>query len=273
MQVLDAIIINNKKISKNYCLLKLQVESEKNLGIPGQFYQIQVDSSKPKLRVPISIFNIEKNHIYFLMKIIGEKTQQLANMKNKKSLNIFGPLGNGFNQNNLFQKNVQREEMISKYVFVTGGVGFAPLYFLYNSLPDEDITWYHGGTTKTEVSFLNTFIKDINIYTNDGSYGKQGTVVDAYQSKLCASVRDGISVYRGTSQIVVACGPYMMLKTLNDVLQKNTTPLFVSFESYVACGVGVCYGCAIKVKNELSYKYVRVCKEGPVFNAEDIVWD
>ena len=263
MNIIKAKIINNIRLSTNYFLLELLCNTEINLGIPGQFYQIQYNNDQTKLLIPISICNIDKNMISFMVKTVGEKTKQLAEKKVNDYLNIIGPLGNGFDTK--LYKN-------KKLFFVTGGAGFAPLFYLYNTLPNHDITWFHGGRNYDEVCFIPSYVKDINISTDDGSFMNKGYVTRFFTNYIDKLTPPTSELPTPSSQLstlnCLACGPVPMLKTLQNICENNNIPLYVSLEEYMACGVGVCYGCALK-KNDT---YIRVCKEGPIFDAKEVIW-
>ena len=106
MNILKAKIVNNIKLSDNYFVLELLCDPNRNLGMPGQFYQLQYSLDETKLLIPISIFNIDNNIISFMIKIVGEKTKQLADKKVNDNINIIGPLGNGFDTR-LFENKKQ----------------------------------------------------------------------------------------------------------------------------------------------------------------------
>jgi dihydroorotate dehydrogenase electron transfer subunit len=225
--------------------LYLEIESDSEIGQPGQFYQIQIPNEKNNLRVPISIYDINNNEITFLIKIVGEKTRKLKNINKREidRVSILGPIGNTF-------------PIEPNSLLVSGGIGYAPINFLHKQTGDMLI---HGGRTSRDVSYPSTQNKANIICTEDGSIGERGLVTEVVEKAILSKKYDRI----------VACGPKGMLIALSDIASRHDIPLFISLEEYMACGVGVCYGCAIRVKDS----YLRLCMDGPVFNAKDIVWE
>ena len=257
----DTIVIKNEMVSENYTLLKLRFvnENPNNETLPGQFYQLQLKNDGFGLRTPISIFDIDADIVSFLVKIVGQKTEEISLLKSNDNLNILGPLGNPFT-------TYLPEPLQHNYLFVTGGVGYAPLNLLHKHIlkSGSQITWIHGGKTFNEVKFASEGKKAQIICTDNGSFGVKGFVTDEVISSMEKEKYDR----------VFACGPLPMMKAINDICQPLKIPLIVSLEEYMGCGVGVCFGCATKIKSNTGKEaYVRVCKDGPVFNAKTISWE
>ena len=265
MQMLDTTIVHHEILGESILFLKVRVNRNAELlGKPGQFYQIRVDSDEFELRIPISIYDIdpvpevsstteEQSDISFLIKIIGDKTRKIGEMKVNDTLNIIGPLGNSF----IFS---ERE----RYMFISGGCGYAPLNFLYKFIPNENITWIHGGRTKKLVEYAVRDNKVHIITTDDGSEGVKGYVTTEVSKELFIQRYDK----------VFACGPNPMLREVISVCRLFNKKLFVSMEAMMACGIGTCHGCALKIRNTKGkYAYARVCKDGPIFNAYTIAWE
>jgi len=253
MNIFKTKIVSHTMVSTNYLLVKVEAltKGNVNLGLPGQFYEIKPLGDNFQLRVPISIYDVEKQYISFLIKIVGEKTKRLQGLKAGDELDILGPLGNTF-----------ETEEDKKYLFVSGGAGYAPLNYLYSAYTHPtNITWIHGGRNKEEVHFARTAERTI-ICTDDGSVGVKGLVTDEALKAISTTKFDK----------AFTCGPVPMMKALFEICQSANIPLIVSLEEYMGCGVGVCYGCAVKIKSESGAEtYVRVCKTGPVFEAKNIV--
>lgn len=217
----------------------------------GQFFQLKrPELVYPILRKPISIYDIQGSVISLMIKRLGKGTEQFSQMHAGDNLDILGPLGNGF-------PLVDNQ----KAVLVSGGIGYPPLYYLKKQLLElkSEVYWLHGGQSKNDI-----FPAD-EIWTDDGSMGNAGYVTEGLKTLLELKKPD----------VIYACGPKAMLKACNDLAQEYEVMLYVSLEEYMACGIGVCHGCAVPVKpsKKESYTYKNVCKDGPVFNANDIVWE
>jgi len=231
-----------EKIRTNYIQLTIKEEEWASQCSPGNFFQIKavIDSQNRRLFKPISIYKVEENYISFLIKVIGEGTRALASLKSGDKLKIYGPLGNSFP---LVQD--------SNILLVSGGTGYPPLAYLKSKLDSSNnILFLDGGASKDDI-----FPCDY-AYTIDGSFGLQGMV-----TKDIAEF-----VKKKSFDCVYSCGPISMLKTLAQIV--NPIPYYVSMEAYMACGLGVCYGCVIPTKEG----YKRVCYDGPIFEAETILW-
>ena len=218
---------------------------------PGQFFELKRPYySHPMLRKPISVYDVQDNTVFFMVKQLGKATEQFSQMQPGDKLDLLGPLGNTF-------PLVKGE----KAVLVSGGIGYPPLFFLKKQLAaaGKHVYWLQGGRTKDDI-----FPAD-EIWTDDGSAGKAGYVTDGLLDYLKGNKPD----------VIYACGPKPMLKACADIAAKHNIPLYVSLEEYMACGIGVCHGCAVKVKadNAIGVDYKTVCKDGPVFAAREVVWE
>ena len=252
MNIIKAKIVSSEMVSSSFYLLTVSNESNRTLrlGKPGQFYEIMVFVKSFNLRIPISIFNIDKYYITFLIKLVGPKTTKLKSLKPNTMINIIGPLGNPF----IVKHGCD-------YLFVSGGSGYAPLHFLHQYIPKDKVTWVHGGKSQDDVIFAT---KAIFQTTEDGTKGTKGLVTDEINR----------IIKHKKIQKIVACGSINMLKAIFEIAQKNKIEYDVSLEAYMACAVGVCYGCAVKIKDEKNNEtYSRVCKEGPIYDGYKVVWE
>jgi len=189
----------------------------------GQFFQIRrPDITFPILRKPISIYNLEGSYLSFMIKVLGKGTELLSNLRSGNRLDILGPLGTGF-------PIVQNR----KAVLVSGGIGYPPLWLLKKELmkAQNQFYWLHGGQSRHDI-----FPAD-EIWTDDGSFGHKGFVTEGLKQHLALHKPD----------IIYACGPKPMLKACHTLASKQRIPLYVSLEEYMACGIGVCHGCAVAV--------------------------
>ena len=252
---LRAEIIENSPVNKNHNLLVLKPLGASKKPQPGQFYMISVgDSYDPLLKRPFCIFRNISGKLYFIYRIRGKGTKKINQMQKGKVVDILGPMGNGYHF----------PERKNTPLIVIGGVGIASAFSLAEKFSKEAHIFY-GGRTKDELLMLTELrkiTKNIIISTDDGSRGEKGTVVDALKnflaqrSALCAQ------------HFLYACGPSPMLEAVSRLATEKGIKGYISMEENMACGVGACLGCTVKTKKG----YKRVCKEGPVFPIEEIVW-
>lgn len=239
------IVVNNKKINELYNVISVQIENA-NLGTPGQFYELKVKYSQ-RMRIPISIYNITDNVVEFMVKIVGDGTKELTQLKEKDTIMALGPLGNPFTPPQADQN----------CLILSGGVGYAPFYYFKKHYPKANITWFHGGANRNEV-----FEAD-RIFTNDGSIGIKGFVTADLHEYLQSNKVDRI----------LTCGPRIMMKNIANIALPFVKDIECSLEEYMACGIGVCYGCAVKVKTAKGLVYKTVCKDGAIFQGSEVIWD
>ena len=251
-------IVNQQRISKDVFKLSLSAQSIAQHAIPGQFCMIQArtESSKdPLLKRPFSINAVTEDTITILYRVVGRGTKYLSNCSPKEQLNIIGPLGNGFSV-----------APVSQHILVAGGMGIAPISFLATYIHKkygQKPVIINGAACQTdllETDRLSSLGCQLYVATEDGSTGHKGLVTDILKPQVSSKPKD-VQVY--------ACGPYPMLKAVSNICQQHDVPLQVSMEAMMACGIGLCLGCVIDASNG---GYLHVCKEGPVFNSEDINW-
>ncbi len=259
----DAVIIENKKLTSDVFKLKLKAFYVASNIQAGQFVMLNCGfGNDPFLKRPFSVAIKDESNITILYKKVKKGTTILSMLKERDILNITGPLGKPFKT--------------SKGAFsllVAGGIGIAPLLFYAQNLLKAKSPFYLIWGIKDKsweglVNFIKTVIPKeyMSITSEDGSIGHKGNVY-----VLTNSVKNIISNSFPQKTIeVVACGPLPMLKELN-ILKKALNPLkvYVSLEKRMACGWGGCCGCSIKTKSGIK----RVCKDGPVFEYEEVIWD
>jgi dihydroorotate dehydrogenase electron transfer subunit len=306
-----AIILENTALNKYFRLLTIDAGrstlNAQRIPVPGQFYMLQAgDTYDPLLKRPFSIFSYEtfmsqrdtkdnenvipakagiqkaklldsrlhgndglevfsgKNGaLKFLYRIRGKGTLSLSRLKSGDIINVIGPLGNSY------------PEPYGDFIAVAGGIGIASLFPLLEKYKNRAYLFY-GARNREELVILNevkALSKEIFIATDDGSEGQKGLVTGLLKDSLLVT-RYSLPIY--------ACGSTPMLKELSKLVTRYSLPCkcYVSLEEHMACGVGACLGCVTKVRSQKSevrsqnnWTYKRVCKEGPVFEIEDIVWE
>ena len=233
-------IKTNEQIAKN--VYRMQLGGDTTGILPGQFVNIRVEGQF--LRRPISVCNINNGVLTIIYKVVGVGTEAMSHLPIGTQLDVLTVLGNGYDLSKAGDKPL----------LVGGGVGVPPMYMLARQLREmgKDVRVILGFNTKDEVFYEEEFRAlgcDVTVTTVDGSHGTKGFVTNAL---------DGQQSYYYT------CGPLPMIKAL---LQAAGTHGEVSMEERMGCGFGACMGCTIQTTQGPK----RVCKEGPVFAASELL--
>ena len=246
----NGIVVDVDEIQSGIFILKVKSSQIAYEVKPGQFCNIKVNNSlTPFLRRPFSVCEVENDIIFFQFNLVGEGTKLLSQKKNGDLLNIIGPLGHGFNYSGNYD-NV---------IIVAGGIGAAPFPLLINNLSkDKKVATFIGGKSKKDL--IKYKLKNIFASTDDGSEGFCGNVVQLLESE--------IHKYEKSKTKIFACGPNAMLRALSKFTIANGFDCEISTESVMACGFGICQGCNVEGAN--SENFFLICKDGPVFKAEDV---
>ena len=244
-----ATVVKNEKIAENIHAITFALDEDIAVRC-GQFGNISVGGTH-LLRRPIAICKVEGREVTFCYQIKGEGTQKLKTVEAGTRLNVLMPLGNGF----------YVEETEKKVALVGGGVGVFPLIsVLRQYAAEKEIAAYIGYRNKGAVCGVEEFAKAQKFIavTDDGSYGAQMNAVQAFKADLEKGNRP---------DVVLACGPTPMLRALKALVKEENLPCYVSLEERMGCGIGACLVCVCDLTNG---KRARVCKDGPVFNAEEV---
>ena len=219
---------------------------------PGQFIAMYCEDGTKLLPRPISICGIdaEAGTLRVVYRIAGEGTRLFSQMKAGDSLEVMGPLGNGFTMKD------------KKAIIVGGGIGIPPMLELTKQL-DCEKTVVLGYRDELFLKEEFEACADVAVATEDGSTGTKGTVIDA------------IEAAQVSGEIIYACGPMPMLKALAEYADVHGMEAQISLEERMACGIGACLGCICKTKEKDHHTNVnntRICKDGPVFDAKEVVF-
>ncbi|MFA6636266.1 MAG: dihydroorotate dehydrogenase electron transfer subunit [Candidatus Omnitrophota bacterium] len=260
---IKAIVISNRKICDKHYLLEIKDDILGKKSVPGQFVNVLVDTraTDPLLRIPLGVHRIQRQGISLFYKVAGKATEMLSEKEQGEKVDALGPLGNGFNlRDSSASKNKQ-------HILVAGGHGAAPLYALAEQLlkAKDEVLVFIGASSKKCVVLADHFRKlgcKVGVSTDDGTAGTKGYVTCLLKDFL--SKRDAAK----TSDIY-ACGPRPMLSQISRIAASAAIRAQVSVDPYMACGTGICRGCAVLT----TAGYKLACKDGPVFYSDEIVWE
>jgi dihydroorotate dehydrogenase electron transfer subunit len=221
---------------------------------PGQFVMVSCGPLlDPLLRRPFSIHRrIGADGLQLLIRVVGRGTELLAQCRPGQSVSLVGPLGQGF----------RLPDPTASICLVGGGIGIAPLLFLVERLEaPQRCTVVLGSRTGAELSQLAAEFAQMGCRvataTDDGTLGHHGLVTDLLAAHL------------PTTDKVYACGPMPMMAAVAGACREARVACEVSLEAHMACGLGACLGCAVPGADG---RYLHVCKNGPVMNAEEVAW-
>lgn len=250
-------ITNNKLIASNIYDMTIKVPNIVGMiQRPGQFVNIYPREKHTILPRPISVCEVDRENdaIRIIYAVVGDGTDQFSKMAVGEEIQVSGPSGNGF--------NITGKQ--TDHLLVGGGVGVPPLVELAKRLKGK-LTVVLG--FRDEPYLVEDFEKlgaTVYVATESGKVGHKGNVIDILDAKDIKG------------DMVYSCGPKPMLKALNTWCEQKDTPVQVSLEERMACGIGVCVGCVCKAKDKTAqdgWDYKKTCTDGPVFMGSDVIWD
>ena len=249
-------VISNDEITPGTYLMWLESPEIARRAQAGQFIMAACGEETTLLR-PISVHSVDHDTFALLYTVVGKGTEWLTSLKKENSLDILGPLGNGFNV-------AKTPSDTLSFLMIAGGIGIAPLRFLIEKVKPScrQIILLQGAATANKLYPKELLPPEVSLTaaTEDGTAGHKGLITDL------------IPAFATTADEIFACGPMPMFRYLAEhqkALKLIDKPVSISLEMRMACGLGVCYGCTIRTKNGLK----EVCKDGPVFNLNDVLWD
>lgn len=283
-QILSKILFNIE-VSPTYYKMGIDCPEIASRAIPGQFIMVRVSNRlDPLLRRPFVIHRIGKRgkrgRFYFprrkiepspfsqveiLYKVVGKGTEIMSEMKEYDDIDLLGPVGNGY----------RIDTNIRTAVLVGGGIGVAPLLSLAERIISQcsklkSLILLLGGKGRADVLCVEEFERlgvEVRVATEDGSLGHRGLVVD-----LLLDYLESGDYSPGSSTNCFACGPDSMLKEVSKIIAEKGISCQISMESRMACAVGACLGCVVRTKADGDV-YKKVCKDGPVFDSNEIIWE
>lgn len=241
-------IIENKKIASNIYQMIVECPEVVAKCKPGQFVSVLCGSVL--LRRPFSIASVEGNNFQLIYKLVGEGTEYLSGIKPGKTIDLIGPLGNGFSITD------------KKALLIGAGVGIAPVIYLSKALKEKDIPFNMLAGFQSYIDIKDLNIPEALLITEDASGKQQGRVTEFLEE----------AIIKHKPQKIYACGPQVVLKYAVDLAVKENIDIEVALEEKFACGIGVCMGCIIEVYENNEKVNKRICKDGPVFEGRTVVW-
>ncbi|MFH0827808.1 MAG: dihydroorotate dehydrogenase electron transfer subunit, partial [Candidatus Omnitrophota bacterium] len=258
------LVLANTQIKGQYYKMAVDSKFISQRVLPGQFVMVKIsEGGDILLRRPLSVHRVDEDKFELFYEVAGKGTEILSRRKAGDYIDVIGPLGNGFTCPRVSKRFVSQ-------VLVAGGIGVAPLVLLAQRLSTNPgissagkITVLIGARVKQQVLCEKEFKKigcEVKIATDDGSQGFCGRVTALLEKLLRTTNYQLYTIY--------ACGPKPMLTEISRISCQYNISAQVSLEAHMACGIGACLGCVVNTKTG----YKRVCQDGPVFRADEILW-
>lgn len=249
-------VVRNERIAEGVGLVSLEAPRCARAVRPGQFVHLRVAAGASEiLRRPFSVHGVDETRIEILYQVLGAGTLRLAEKQpGDDSMNIVGPLGHGWDV----------PEGLAHALFVTGGLGAAPLGMLATELAERGVAVVVAmGAPSSERlvarALFERVARRVEVATDDGSAGAPGFATVLSERLLAESTFDA----------VYTCGPEAMQRIVAAQAEAAGVPCQVSLERLMACGIGACLSCVVTTRNGRK----RACVDGPVFEAREVVWD
>lgn len=254
-QVFIADVISQEMIAENIYSMWIEASGIAKEARPGQFISVYSDDRSRLLPRPISICETdpEKGSLRIVYRTVGAGTKEFSEKQAGDRIKVIGPLGNGFP---LECCNDSKHALL-----VAGGIGIPPMLELAKTLSGRK-TIILGYRDQTFLDDELGAYGDVVIATEDGSCGTKGTVLDAI-------IENGIS-----GDMIFSCGPTPMLRALKQYAAERDITAYISLEEKMACGIGACLACVCESSEKDHHTNVnnkRICKDGPVFDAREVI--
>jgi dihydroorotate dehydrogenase electron transfer subunit len=269
-------VTENQQLARDTFRVRFECPAIAQRIVPGQFLMLRLAGfNDPLLGRPLALYDTvldahgQPHAIDVVYLVLGKLTQRLARFTVGQQLDVWGPLGNGFSARS-----------VKHLVMVAGGIGQTPFMALAREYfgqrrygdPNRDgasaqrVTLCYGARTHEYLAGVEDFRNlevDVRVSTDDGSAGHHGLVTDLLKQTLSES----------TDCHVVCCGPEPMMEAVSDIASARNVACQVSLETPMACGIGICFSCVAKVRDDHgAWDFKRTCVDGPVFDAEKIEW-
>ncbi len=245
-------VLENRKLTDSVCLLRLEAPELAAAAAPGQFVHVRCGGGT-LLRRPVSICMASDGAVTIVIEARGAGTRLLAGCRAGDAVDLLGPLGHGFDLSG------------RRPLLVGGGIGAPPLLFAAQRAgggATAALGFRTGGCVILREEFERACLA-VHLATDDGTAGRRGFVTDLAERLLES----------GDYDAVLACGPKAMLRAVAELAGRRGIPCQVSLEERMGCGVGACLVCACQTAADGETRMRRVCRDGPVFDASEVVWE
>ena len=254
--MITAEVASQSHITEDIYSLVLKAHEIAEDAVPGQFVSLYPKDSSRLLPRPISLceINRSKGTLRLVYRVVGEGTKEFSGYRSGDTVRVMGPLGNGFTLN------------AENPILMGGGIGIPPMLELAKAFAEQGVSKKHLHVVLgyRDVAFLSEEFKKIatlHITSDSGAVGMKGNVVDCVREENIVG------------DMIYACGPTPMLRAIKRYAYENDLPAQLSLEERMACGIGACLACVCKtaeVDEHFKVNTRRVCKDGPVFYAEEV---
>lgn len=260
MHLEDVIVAEHGPLTGGYRLLTVVTDRVAASVQPGQFVHLLVPGmGQSVLRRPFSVYRVDDRHLSILYKDVGQGTHTMTALREGDRLNLIGPLGKGYPE----------PDSACEPVLVAGGYGMAALYLTAARSGRTGVAFF-GGAAAGDILCVDAFEAfgwTVHVTTEDGSLGQKGLVTEALDAWLAERDADRKPEF-------FVCGPNAMLRAVSRRAEDADCRAWISVDRHMACGVGACLTCVQKVRGEDGdWTWARVCREGPVFECRDVVWE
>ena len=250
----EAVVVSQEEIASGIFSMWIHVPEISALAGPGQFVSLYCRDASRLLPRPISICEIdgEMGNLRLVYRIAGKGTREFSSYGPGTRFQVMGPLGNGFPK--------ERCPEGKTALLIGGGIGIPPLAELAQQIEGESIV-VAGYRDETFLTRELSAAGRLYVATEDGSAGTKGTVLDCIRE-------NGLK-----ADVIYSCGPMPMLRGVKEFALSQGIECWISMEERMACGIGACLGCvckSVETDEHLGVKNKRVCKDGPVFRAEEV---
>ena len=254
-QMIWAEILENRPLCEDIFSMVLSVGPMAKEARAGQFVNVYTGEGAHLLPRPISICEIDEAEgtLRLVYQVVGKGTSLFSQMTEGQEVQVLGPLGNGF----------FLPEGEGHHILVGGGIGVPPMVELAKRLKGQVDVYVGARSNPVLLDRLEEVGATVHVATDDGSVGFHGNVVQLME-------HDGAK-----GDDLFACGPKIMLRFVTEWALKNNIRPQVSMEERMACGIGACVGCVVKIQKqgESDWQHLKVCKDGPVFYGDEVIWE